>query len=150
MKAVRPSLGAGHQRAGVRKHDRVVVDVQDPALRRDALGDLVHVVQRRDPGADVEELADAGLADEVVDRPDEEDPLRAHHGPDRRDLRRQRLGDRPVGGEVVLAAEPVVVDPGRLRHRRVDLRVVLLRTARLCVLRHERLPCPPTATGGQH
>jgi hypothetical protein len=72
----------------------------------------VDVVQRRDPGADVEELADAGLADQVVDGPHEEDPLRGHHRPDGRDLSRQRLGDGAVGSEVVLAAQPVVLDPG--------------------------------------
>lgn len=37
----------------------VVVDVDDAGFRRDALGDLMGVVDGRQPGADVEELADA-------------------------------------------------------------------------------------------
>jgi hypothetical protein len=49
---------AGEQRAGVSEYQRVVVDVDDPALRGDGLGHLVGVARRRQSGADVEELAD--------------------------------------------------------------------------------------------
>src|SRR6516164_9651235 len=52
------ALWAGaQQRAGVREHHRVVVDVDDTARRIHRLGDLVRIAPRRDPGADVEELA---------------------------------------------------------------------------------------------
>jgi hypothetical protein len=44
-----------------------VVGVDDAALGRDRLGHLVGVVRRRDAGADVEELADAGLAGQIAD-----------------------------------------------------------------------------------
>jgi hypothetical protein len=57
--------GAGEQ--GVGQHDGVVVDVDDAALRRNRLGDFVGVVGGGQAGADVEELADPGLADEMAD-----------------------------------------------------------------------------------
>src|SRR5918995_5011257 len=53
-------LRAGHQGAGVRQHDWVVVDIEDPAFGSDSLSDLMDVVQRRDSGADVQKLSDAG------------------------------------------------------------------------------------------
>jgi hypothetical protein len=61
----------------VREHDRVVVDVDDPALRRDLLGDLVGVARRGDAGADVEELPYPRLAGQVADGAPEERPVRA-------------------------------------------------------------------------
>ena len=48
----------GEQGPGVGEHERVVVDVDDPGGRGDALRDLVHVVRGRQAGADVEELRD--------------------------------------------------------------------------------------------
>ena len=54
-----PSGRAGQQRASVREHERIVVDVDDPGRRGDRLGDLVGVVRRRQSGADIEELPDA-------------------------------------------------------------------------------------------
>ena len=113
---------AGQQRAGVREHDRVVVDVDHPRLGGDGLRHLVGVVRRRQAGADVEELADALARRQVAHRAGEEPPV----GLDRQDRLRvdlQRLlADLPVDREVVLAAEPVVVDPGDVRHAGVDLR----------------------------
>jgi hypothetical protein len=44
--------------------DVVMVDVDHARPRRGLLGDLVDVLLGRDAGADVEELADAGLADQ--------------------------------------------------------------------------------------
>src|SRR5207253_2640387 len=44
---------AGQQGAGVREHDRVVVDVDDPARGGDPLRDLMGVVRRWQPGADI-------------------------------------------------------------------------------------------------
>ena len=60
--------------AGVREHDLVVVDVDDPALRGDGLRHLVRVARRRQPGADVKELPDAGLAGQVPHGAAEERP----------------------------------------------------------------------------
>jgi hypothetical protein len=117
-----PLLAAGHQGPGVGQHDRVVVHVDDPRLRGQLLGDLVDVARGRDAGPDVEELADAGLGDQEPHGPAHERPLGPHLGPDRRDLPGDGLAHGPVRGEVVLAAQPVVVHPGRLGHVGVDLR----------------------------
>lgn len=53
---------AGKQRPGVGQHERIVVDVDHPRFGSDSLGDLVGVVDGRQPGPDIEELADSGLA----------------------------------------------------------------------------------------
>jgi hypothetical protein len=55
--------GAGEQRTGVGQHQRIAVDVDDPAVRRHPLGDLARVIHRGQAGTDVQELADpASLA----------------------------------------------------------------------------------------
>jgi len=46
----------------------VVVHVDDPRFRDDALSDFVHVRRCRQPGADVEELPDPRLSGEVADQ----------------------------------------------------------------------------------
>ena len=50
---------AGQQRAGVRDHHWVPVDVGHPAVRVSGLGDLVGVLRGGQPAADVDELPDA-------------------------------------------------------------------------------------------
>jgi len=101
--------GAGEQRAGVGKDDRVLVDVDDPGLGRDGLGDLVGVACGGDVGADVEELPDACPAGEVADGAAEERPVGlGAEGYVRPDLDRC-VGGGPVGGVVVLTAELVIV-----------------------------------------
>ena len=117
--------------AGVRQHHRVVVDVDDPGLRAGLQGDLVRVAGGGQAGADVDDLPDAGLADQVTDHPAEEGPVPLHRQLDVRQLGDHRLADGPVGRVVVLAAEQVVVDP---RHARD--------------IRPERLP-PVTVVGHQ-
>jgi len=111
---------AGQQHAGVLQHHRVVVHVHDAGVRRHRLGHLVGVVRRGDAGADVEELGDPGLGREEAHGPGQERPV----GPDRRDDARigghDRIAGRAVGGEVVLAAEPVIVHAGAVRHGRVN------------------------------
>jgi hypothetical protein len=59
----------------VHQHQRVVVDVDDPGVRRDLLGDLMGVVRGGQAGADVEELRDPGLRGQVADRPGQEPAL---------------------------------------------------------------------------
>jgi hypothetical protein len=72
-----PAFGHGRQqRAGVGEHDRVVVDVHDPGVGRDALSHLVGVVRRRDASADVQELPDPGLIRQESHHPAEERPVR--------------------------------------------------------------------------
>jgi hypothetical protein len=53
----------------VRRDDRVVVDVEDPGSRCGLLGDLVDVARGGQPGADVEELADALLGGQIRQQP---------------------------------------------------------------------------------
>ena len=114
-------VNSAAQGAGVDQHDRVVVDIDDPALRRHRLGDLVGVVGGGQAGADVEELADARLTGQVPDRADQEGPGGASVLDDRREGLENLVADLAVDGEVVLAAQPVVPDPGRLRHVGIDL-----------------------------
>src|SRR6266496_998856 len=65
-----PALGlAGEQRPGVDQHERVVVGVGDRALGRDLLGDLVGGARARQPGAAVEDMADAAAGGPVVVHP---------------------------------------------------------------------------------
>ena len=72
------------------------------------------------PGPEVEELPDARLGREVAHRPAEERPVRPHPVAQPRCHREHPVARDPVGGEVVLAAEPVVVDPRRVRDGGVD------------------------------
>src|SRR5690606_27154672 len=102
------------------QHQRVVVDVDDPGLGRDGLGDLVGVVGGGQPGADVQELPGPRLAGQVGDGADQERPGGAGQigdlGQDPQDL----VADLPVDRVVVLAAEPVVPDPGDVGDGGVD------------------------------
>ena len=96
----------------VRHRHRVDVDVAHPRRRVDPLGDLVHVADGRDAGADVEELADPGVGEELH-RAAQEGPVGLGHQRGLRHGVHHRPGGRPVGGEVVGAAEVVVVHAGR-------------------------------------
>jgi hypothetical protein len=118
----RCALGAaGQQRPGVGEHHRVVVHVNDPGLRRDPLRHPVGVVRGRQAGAYVEELADPRLASQVSDDPDPQRTgkpgSRAYARVQLRDL----FADLAVDLVVVLAAQPVVPDPGRMRYRGINL-----------------------------
>jgi hypothetical protein len=115
-----PFRPAGQQRAGVREHQRVVVDVDHAGLRRDGLGDLVRVGRGGQPGADVEELADPGRIGQVVHAAAEERPVGPGGLPDPGEGLDRLLARHPVGGEVVLPAQPVVVDAGDVRHAGVE------------------------------
>jgi len=93
----------------------VVVDVDDLGFRRDRLGYLVGVLVGGQAGADVEELPDPGLAGQVLDRAAQERPVGPHPGQDVRVGLQRLLSGLPVGGEVVLAAQLVVVHAGGCR-----------------------------------
>ncbi len=110
----------GEQGTAVGEDHRVVVDVDDAHFRVDLVRDFVHISGGGQAGADVEELADTGTdqfpggtAQQHAAFPAQlfalgEDLL--HGG---------RSG--PVGGEVVLPAEEVVVDAGDAGDFGVDL-----------------------------
>ena len=111
---------AGQQCPGVSEHDRVVVDVHDPGVWGDLLGDLVGVLRGRQTGAQVKKLPDPGLRGQVAHRASEEGPVGSHAMQDGRVGRDHLLPGLPVGGEVILPAEPVVVHPGGMGPARVE------------------------------
>jgi hypothetical protein len=104
------------------QHDRVVVDIDDPGGRVDRLDDLVDVGAGRDAGAEVEELPDPQLPGKEAHGPTHEAAVLQDADADAWEHGRDRLPGVAVGGEVVLAAKPVVVSAGRMGHRGVDLR----------------------------
>src|SRR5215470_1319957 len=112
---------AVEQGGGVREHQRVVVDIDNPRIRCDPLRDLVHVVGHRQADADVKELAHAGLHGQEGYRPAQEGTVFSDGGPDGGKDGGNLVAGFPVGDEVVLTAEPVVVPAPRSRHRCVDL-----------------------------
>jgi hypothetical protein len=112
---------AREQRPRVHQHHRIVVDIHDAAVRCDRLGHLVGVVRGRQPGADVEELPDAGVRGQVPHGPAEELAVGAGGQPQVRHEHEGLLGRLAIGGEVVLPAEQVVPEPGRVSHAGVNL-----------------------------
>jgi hypothetical protein len=113
-------LVVGEQGPGVAQDHRVVIEVDHAGGRVDAVGDLVHVLRGGQARGDVEQLPEAGLADQVADHAAEQVALGAHAHLDGGQLGDDLIGDGPVGGEVVLAAEQVVVHPGDVRARGVE------------------------------
>jgi hypothetical protein len=99
----------------VRDDDRVVVDVGDRGCRVGLLRCLVCVRGGRQPRAKVNELSDAPLSRQPGDGPFHEAPAFRDGLRDARVDRQQFLRDRPVGGEVVFAAEEIIVDPSDRR-----------------------------------
>jgi hypothetical protein len=110
----------GEQRPGVGKNDRVIVDVDHPAPRVDPFCDFVDIVSRGESRADVNELPDACLFDQVTDHPAEQCPLRPHA-----DLNGGKRFDNPVaqgavGSEIVFSAKKVVIHPGDMGLQRIE------------------------------
>jgi hypothetical protein len=101
-----------HQRSGVGEHDRVVVDVDDAGLRRDRLHHLVQVGLGGDPGADIQELADAAFRGQEPSDPVHEMPVGPHADPHRGPLPECGFGGQAVSRVVILASEYVVVNAG--------------------------------------
>ena len=106
------------------QHERVVVHVHDAAVRGDLLGDLVGVGGGGEARSQVQELPDAGLADQMGHRASEELAVGACRGDDVGDEGLDLVAQPPVGVVVVLAAQPVVPDPGGVRHGDVELRLL--------------------------
>src|SRR5581483_1296660 len=107
------------QAAGVRDHDRVVVDVGHARFGIHAPGDVVRVQRRGQPGADVDELPDAEAGHVADGAPEEPAVLLCHLRGDRVD-REHLPGKLAVRREVVLPAQPEVPDPGDVRPGRVE------------------------------
>jgi hypothetical protein len=87
----------------------VVVDVDHASGRVGALSDFVSIRGDRDTGTDVEELADAAVGGKVAGHPASESAILDRCDAYRWERRRKQVAGGAVGGEVVLAAEPVVV-----------------------------------------
>jgi hypothetical protein len=104
----------------VQDRDGVVVHVDDPGLRRLLLGDLVRIARGRQAGADVEELPDTRLGDQVPDRAGQESPVGPYGLQNAGERFVAGLGGPAIGLEVVLAAQPVVIDPGRVGNTGID------------------------------
>jgi acyl-CoA dehydrogenase len=122
---VRPHRGQpltpGKQRLPVNHRHRVDVHVAHPGVRDDLSHRLVHRRVRGQPGPEVEELADARFgragrrrADELPIVPDQlrEGRVQLGHPP----------AHVPVGSEIFLSAQPVVVDTGDARPGHIDAR----------------------------
>jgi len=104
------------------EHDRIVVHVDDSALRGHRLGDLVRVACRRQPGADVQELPDPSLPGQVTHSPAQERPRGRRGHPDDRRHVHQGPGRRPVSLEVLLAADHEIPGPRDVRQAGIDPR----------------------------
>jgi hypothetical protein len=102
------------------QHQGVVVGVHNLAVGGYLLGDLVGVDQRGQARPDVEELADTGLGGQVPHHPGQKRAVRPRAGDHLGAFPHYLLRCDAVGGEVVLPAEPVPVDPGRVRHAGVQ------------------------------
>jgi hypothetical protein len=76
----------------------------------------VHAAHGRQAGADVQELADA-LAGQVADGALQEVPVIPARPLDARQLLHQPVACLPVGGEIVLPAEEIVINPRDIRDR---------------------------------
>src|ERR1700761_7025613 len=95
----------------MRDDDGVAVDVRDPSVRLDLPRDLAGGGRGRHPAAHVDELA-YPLVGGPRHRASEE--LLVLHGA-RQQIRKgldQSVPEGPVGGEIVLAADKIVVDAG--------------------------------------
>jgi len=133
--------GAGEQSPSVRQYERIVVDIDDAALRRDRLRDLMGVVEGGQAGTDVEELPNPRFAGEVCDDADEERANRASQVADVREDLEDLITHFAVHREVVLAAQPVVPDTGRVRDGRVDLGSLIVGRRRWRVCHGGDLSC---------
>ncbi len=110
-----------HEAFGVLEDEGVVVGVHDAGLGHHGLGDLVQVGLGRDARADVEPLADAVLLSQHTGGPLHERPVLAGGQVETGVCLGRDQGGFLVDFEVVLAAEEVVVHPGRVRPARVEI-----------------------------
>ena len=113
------AVGLGEQGIGMRDDDRVVVDVGDASPVADLPGYLVDRTLGRQADADVQELADPRVRGQVADGQPQELAIGHGLGPGGRDEPDDLLGGYPVGLEVVLAAQVVVIHPRDVGNGRV-------------------------------
>jgi hypothetical protein len=104
----------------VRQNHGIVVHVNHGAAGRDGLGDLVGVVRGRDTGTDVEKLADSRFFRQITHRAGQKGTISANRENDIWISLDRLLAGHPVGGEILLAAKPVVIHAGDVRDAGVD------------------------------
>ena len=102
----------GQQGLPVHVDHRIVVHIDRVHRRVDLAGDLVHVARRGQAGADIQELGQPRLTDQMADGPPQEGPVGLGDGGRIRGNPHHRFDDLTVGGEIVLAAQEGVVPPG--------------------------------------
>jgi hypothetical protein len=124
----------------VGEYHRVVVDVHDPRLGDDPLGDLMDVLGGRQPRTDVEELPDPVLPDQPGHGPPHEVPVVPDVEVPARIGRERRCRRGAVGGVVVLAPEEDVIDARRVRLGRVHPLPQLGRILAESITAHGDLP----------
>jgi hypothetical protein len=105
----------------VHEDHRVVVRVDHACLTAVLPGDFMHVRAARQATANVEKLTDPGVAQESG-CPRKELAVTTHGVQNLRHRPHHFLRGAPVSREVVLAAQAVVIDPGRVRDVCADIR----------------------------
>ena len=108
-------VGNRQQRAAVRDDDGIVVRVDHPRAGVDLLSDLMHRIPGGQARPDVKKLVDSRLGGEEPDDAPDEPAVLHHRLAQLRYQRKNPVGGNPVGLEVVLAAEKVVIHPGGVR-----------------------------------
>ena len=101
------------------QHQRIVIDIDDAAVWRYGLGDLMCVLGCGQAGADIEELADAALSSEEPHRPGEERPVRTGSRHYLRAAAEHLLCSMAIGAVMIFATQPVAINTGRMWHRRI-------------------------------
>jgi len=112
-------IGVHQQRPGVAHHHRVVIHVDHVRVRVGLPDDFVYVALAGQAGTHIEKLADA-LRHREPDRTAEKPPVGPGHVPVLRGKAEQLFHRLPVGGEIVLAAEGIVVHAGHVRDAGID------------------------------
>jgi hypothetical protein len=115
-----PGRVAGEQRPGMNENDRVIVDVDDPAPRRHRLSHLVRVIRRRNAGADVQELPDPCLCGQEPHHARLVGPVGASRLRDGGESSYRLVSGGPVSGEIILPAQPIVVDTSDMRNAGIE------------------------------
>jgi hypothetical protein len=104
------------QRSAVCQHHGVVVDIDHARIRLELLSDLMHVLRGRQAAAHVQELPDPGLTGQEPHHPVQKQPVLPGDIEKLGELGKPGQVGFAVDGKVVLAAQPVVVHPGRRGH----------------------------------
>jgi hypothetical protein len=105
----------GEQRTDMALHHRVIVHVSHSRIRADPLRCLMDGRARRHASAEVDELPDAPMGSRPCDGFDDERPVVSHQAGQARVEGNDPLGQFPVGGVVVLAAEQGIIHTRDIR-----------------------------------